>query len=397
MATGTDGQILSRKEILTVKTKGRPQVNRELGKRLLLAGYSTEQIATALKCSHKTIYRLRDELIARGELRGSEIEEAGTPLVETDFDEECKRATGTSFKEHLQSKRKDYKRVFAFCAKVWDQVWDKPSLVVVKDSQSTLADQLVQKFNATFLEDNLRIRDRKKLIRYIFFFLNRADICQKSLTMSNARDPRRVRRLPPLEMPDFPLKFNDCIEELTEFERLVVEVKLVSQMRTGKPKEERGLTGLRKNAGKSWLLMTDTDNYRCHVVEKMREEWDITHIPKQLRDKLFAHYQTIADGDFIFDYNAVQKVLKKWRKVTLRNIGMSLTLHDIRKVSVTWFFACGLPLEIATDLNVGWKDLNTPKDHYLQMRNILKKSKRAEYAANIPDWFKEGLNEYLED
>lgn len=395
MATGTDGQILSRKEILRINTKGRPSVNRDLGKRLLLSGYSTEQIATALKCGHKTVYRIRDELIAKGELTKTEIQDAGTPFIETDFDEECKRATGTSFKEFLKSKRKDYKRVFNFCANVWEQVWNKPALVLVKDPKNTLADQLVEKFNATFLEDNVRIRDRKKLIRYIFRFLGRSDINDKSLTMSNARDPRRVRTLPPLEMTDFPLRFKDCLNDLTEYQRLVVEFKLVTQMRTGKKMVERGLTGLRKNAGQSYLLMTDADNYRCHVLEKMNEKWDVTHIPKQLRDKLFAHYQTIADGEYIF--TDIDKVLKRWRQVTKQHIGISMTLHDVRKVSVTWFFACGLPLEIATDLNVGWKDLNTPKDHYLHMRNILKKSKRAEYAANIPDWFKEGLDEYTED
>lgn len=68
--------------------------------------------------------------------------------------------------------------------------------------------------------------------------------------------------------------------------------------------------------------------------------------------------------------------------------------HDLRKTSITWLFVCGIPLELAVDINVGWKDLRPQKGHYLQTRDLLKKTARAEYSASIPDWYKEGLEEY---
>lgn len=395
MSKGTDGQILSKREVLITKTKGRPRVNRELGKRLLLAGYSTEQISKALKCGHKTIYRMRDELIAKGELTNGQLKEADTPLIEADFDSECIRATGTSFKTYLSSKRKKYQQVFSFCSKVWDQVWDKPSLVLVKDADNPLADKLIELFNVTFGEDSERIRTRKKHIRTLFRFLGRSDINDKSLTMTNSRDPRSIRRIPQIEMMDFPSKVQACLNELNDYERLVIMFKIVTQMRTGDRKEERALEGMRKGSGKSYLLMDNEDSFRCHVVEKMREEWDITHIPKEIRKELYKLYLTREDGAYIFDQT--YGLVKKWKAITMKNIGIDLTLHDSRKISVTWFYACGLPLEIATSLNVGWKDLNTPRDHYLHLRQLLKKSQKAVYVSNIPGWFKEGLNEYMED
>ena len=74
-----------------------------------------------------------------------------------------------------------------------------------------------------------------------------------------------------------------------------------------------------------------------------------------------------------------------------------LVPHDLRKISITWLFVMGVPLELAVMINVGWKDLNTPKDHYLHMRGLLKKSERKAYRDNIPEWYKDGLEEYTED
>ena len=53
-----------------------------------------------------------------------------------------------------------------------------------------------------------------------------------------------------------------------------------------------------------------------------------------------------------------------------------------------------IPLEIATSINVGWKDLSTARDHYLDLRSFLKKSARLAYRENIPAWYKDGLEEY---
>jgi len=58
-------------------------------------------------------------------------------------------------------------------------------------------------------------------------------------------------------------------------------------------------------------------------------------------------------------------------------------------------YAMGVPLEIATEINVGWRDLNTAKRHYLGLRGLLGKQDRGAYVDLIPSWFKEGLEDYV--
>jgi len=391
---GSDSVILKKTEKILVKTKGRPKVSRDLVTRLLAAGYSTPQIKAACHCSDDTVYRIRDEMVNLGKLQ-PEGERRKDQFVEGDFDLECKRATGFSYYDWLNTKTKSAQQIFSFCQKVWDQVWERPSLFQAKDQNDQLGDQLCIKFLQAFAEDNARIRRRKKVIRNLFRFLGRHDLCDRHLTMTNARDPRAIRRLPVLEMPDFPLKLQSALDKLSDEDRLIVELKLCTQMRTGKAKEERGVFGIRKNAGKSYLVMDSPDVFRFHVLEKMREEWDITHLPPHVRAKLFALYETKQDGEYLFRHD--EDLNKRWSKATASTVGMALNLHDSRKISVTWFYACGLPLEIATSLNVGWKDLNTPRDHYLHLRQLLRKSEKAKYVSAIPDWFKVGLDEYREE
>ena len=81
--------------------------------------------------------------------------------------------------------------------------------------------------------------------------------------------------------------------------------------------------------------------------------------------------------------------------MTERIIGRRLTLHDLRKISLTWFYVCGLALEVTTRLNVGWKDLSTADRHYMDIGAMLRHSVREEYVRNIPAWFKDGLEDYI--
>lgn len=399
MAQGTDAEILNRAEPTRTATKGRPEVNRDLARRLLQAKYSTREVANRLKCSSKTIYRIRDELLATGELTEKIVEEAETPISALDFDEESERATGTKFKEWLQNKRKDARELYAFVYRVWDQVWDRPSLVLLKNVDERLGDQLCTKFLTVFGEDKKRIRTRKKHIRQLFIFLGRRDLCDRYLTMTNSRDPRSVRRLPVIEMLDFPTRFMKAVEELPPEYQTAIKFKLVAQMRTGDAGEERGFYGIRKGTtGKSYLYMRGSEDadVRCHVLEKMREEWDITQIPKTIREELLAIYEKTPEGAFIFAPYEDDLIIR-WKAASLKHLGEELVLHDLRKVSITWYYACRVPLEIATTLNVGWRDLNTPRDHYLHLRTLMKKSTRKVYADAIPSWFKEGLDEYREE
>ena len=395
---GTDKEMLGEEEQLRVSTKGRPKVNRELAKRLIQAKYSTSQIAKALKCSAKTVRRIKAELIESGELTDLDAEPT-LDVVEADFDAECERATGISYYQWLKNRTTTYSTIFNFCRRVWSEIWGRPSLVMAKDDNLQLGDTLCVKFLEVFGEDIKRIRRRKKHIRNIFRFLGRHDLCDRHLTMTQSRDPRPVRRIPEISMIDFPAKLVRCLSEMRARMGDEVETgvmfKLVSQVRTGAG--NRGLRGLTVGSGSpSYIIMSSPDEYRCHVLEKLREEWDITWIPKEVRDKLYRIYEQRSEGQRLFQFK-LSDVLKEWRNITEQIIGVGMTLHDLRKVSITWLYICGVPLEIATLLNVGWKDLNTPRDHYIELRKLLKKSDRLRYREQIPKWFKEGLDEYIED
>lgn len=394
MATGTDKSILNvRKEVLLVKTKGRPELNRDFARRLFLSKYSTKQIAQTLKCNEKTVRRIKQELIASGELSLENVSK-DLPIIEADFDQECKRATGFSFFDWTKSKTKAYRSHFNFCNKVWIQVWDKPSLVQLKDVNDQLGDQLCMKFLNYFGEDKKRIRTRKVQIRYLFRFLGRHDLADRHLTVSRSRDPKAHRDLAIIEMRDFPTKFTEFVNGLDEELKTVVMFKTVAQMRTGSMSDNRGLSGLRKGEGQSYMIFNSLDDYRIKVYEKRGEMWDITQIPKEVRERIYKLYENTKEGDFVF--KNVQQLGAKFGVLTKKYFGITMHFHDLRKISVTWYYALGVPLEIATMLNVGWKDLNTPKEHYLHLRQLMKKTEKKNYAEQIPNWFKEGIEEYIE-
>lgn len=391
---GTDKTILKNdKENILTKTKGRPEVNRDMARRLFLAKYSTKQIAQKLKCNVKTIRRIKKELVENGELKLDQISK-DLPIVEADFDQECKTATGLSFFEWMKSGRKNFKYNFDFCQRVWIDIWDKPSLVQLKDVNDQLGDQLCLKFLSHFGEDTERIRTRKVQIRHLLRFLGRRDLCDRHLKISQSRDPKPKRDLPLIEMKEFPTKFNEFIESLEPELQFLVKFKIATQMRTGDQKEERGLAGLKKNSGKSYVIFNSVDDYKIKVFEKLKEYWDITQLSLELREKLFERYNQVNDGDFLF--NDVAERVPNWGVMTKKAFGVKMTFHDMRKISITWYYALGIPLEIATMLNVGWKDLNTPKEHYLHLRQLMRKSDKIAYREQIPKWFKDGTEEYIE-
>lgn len=392
---GTDREIFGAKSLRRPRRAGRPRVNRELGYQLLKAGYSTQRIRRILKCSTRTVRLMRQEMKEQG-LTDVEVDEERLEGIELKFDEECERAMGFSFYQWLKSKAVNYKPIFSFNRRVWTEIWKKPSLVLAKDRSHPLSDDLAISFSEVFGEDRKRIRRRKKLIRYIFRFLGREDICNRHLTMTRARDPVEVRELPEISFPDFPTKLERAISEIGA--RLGLEIatairlKIVTQMRTGSGEKE--LMGLRVGGnGGSYLIMNDPDNWRMKILGKANEEWTITWIPSTVRRDLYELCTERGDGEHLFNFD-LTKVRRTWRKVTRKIVGKALSLHDMRKVSLTWLWAMGVPLEIATTMNVGWRDLNTARDFYLQYRRLLRREDRERYCQAIPDWFKEGLEEY---
>ncbi|MBA7491400.1 hypothetical protein ES702_01945 [subsurface metagenome] len=403
MSKGTDKEIFGDDTPDRIQVNGskggRPQINRDLARRLFQAGFSTSQVASKLECHIGTVRRIRKELEESGELT-TELREKGLSIVQADFDEECRMAIGISFADWLKTKTGSHVRIFNFCQRVWEKVWGKPSLVLTKDPEDKIGDQLCMKFLTEFGEDIDRIRTRKKLIRNLFRFLGRHDLCDRYLTMTKSRDPIPIKRLPVIEMKEFPINVEAMLKGLEARNpdyRTASELKITSQMRTGKRADERGMMGIRVGSGTpSYLIMDGPDDIRFSVLEKMRENWDIVWIPRSLRLRLWELYQKRRAGDPLFDFK-IDEYRKAVKEESLKHIGTEFKPHDFRKISITWLFVMGVPLELAVMINVGWKDLNTPKDHYLHMRGLLKKTERKLYRDNIPDWYKEGLDEYTED
>ena len=70
-----------------------------------------------------TARKIRRELEESGELT-TELREEGLNIIQADFDEECRMAIGISFDEWLKTKTKRHRRIFSFCQRVWEKVFD---------------------------------------------------------------------------------------------------------------------------------------------------------------------------------------------------------------------------------------------------------------------------------
>jgi hypothetical protein len=421
MAIGTDKELLKRtkKRIKPAKKSrgGRPMVNRELVIRLLKSvdsqgnpRYSYAQIGRDCGCSSRTVRDIRDEALASGELVSEERKKTALNMIEADFESECVRAKGVSFYQWLKdSTPTAYTTIFNFTEMCWSEIWDKCSLVDVRDQDNQLGDQICQKWLAVFNEDKKRIRRRKKQIRYIFRFLGREDLCLMYLRMRKGQDPLEIRKVPEISFMSYPEKLEECMSymekifpksEDTLSGREVIMIKLVTQCRTGDQKAERDLWGLRMGTDsicKSYLLMDNVDEYRMNLFSKGGADWEMIWIPKQVREILWRIYQRRDYGDLLMKGVSLNKFRKHWNLITTEVFGRPIKLHDLRKTSITWLFANGISLEICTHMNEGWEDMNTATKHYLEVRKFLRGSVREEYNSKIPDWFKEGLEDFRKE
>lgn len=387
------------------KKSGRPSFNRELAYAMLAEQErtgkpSTRYIKRALgNPSNRSLTRIREEMKAKKLI----IEKTDYEKLDQQvrkFDEECKEAMGISFYDWCCSKmqKSSGRQIFRFCERIWEEIWNKPIIYGIKDRNSNLADQLAMDFLKQYGEDTKRIRGRKKKIRRFFAFMGREDINNRHLTMSRARDPVNVREVPEISFTNFPVKLQECIDEMESYGLeygLIPKIKICTQMRTGSAQANRELWGITVGeANHTYLIMEDANEYTFKISAKMNETWTINWLPKSVRKELYQLYQMRDRGERLIQIS-VREIREKWKEITKKHGLPPLNLHDLRKISITWFYIMGIPLEIATDINVGWRDLNTAKDYYLQFRKAIKREVRESYKANIPEWFKEGLDEYL--
>lgn len=410
MAIGTNKDVLGKtSKFRDVSGKaGRPKVNRELVIQYLKAQdqlgnnlYSKTQVSKLAKCSYKTVSRIYSEAVEEG-LIVPEDESKAIGIVEADFDSECQRAKGYSFKDWVETKFKRKSQavtVFNFCSLVWEKLWNRCDMVQFKDDSNPLADQCAITFVTEFQEDSKRMRSRLKQIRYIFRFIGRTDVMNAHLTMSNSKHPRAKRRVPHISEIEFGIRYAEMEEELRSRlgneAVLDLRLKIATQMRTGDLKDERELWGIKKGmTSRTYLNMRSPDEYQFHVFAKKGEEWDVIWMPREVKDALWERYQKLDYGDQVA-ISHEQKLRDAWGDISEETLGFRLNLHDCRKISLTWLYVMGVPLEVATMMNVGWKDLSTAHGHYLEIKSFLRGSVREQYRANIPAWFKEGLDDFV--
>lgn len=412
----TDSEMFSQVEVKRSEG-GRPAVDRELGYRLLQEKkadgsqkFSTKYLMRVLHCSSRMIRELKQEMREKGIVSKSEIDLQKLDKESRDFDSECKEVIGSSFKDWIVGKQKGSGiDIFYFCRKVWSDsaIWDRPFLYDVADlNKPEVADELANKFLKYFGGDEKRIRDRITRIRRFFTFMRREDVNDRYLRLTESKHPRNKRDVPQLAFINSPTQIQEAIDEMGKRfgpeGELIVMLKIVSQMRTGMGSEKRELWGTQcGEIDHSYLIMPDENQYVFQVHAKMNETWMINWMPKEVKKRLYSLYKTRQKGEMLIQLQ-VEKVRKAWGEIT-KKIGEKygdsgipqLKLHDLRKVSATWYYIMGLPLEVVADINVGWKDLNTLKNFYLQIRRMITKETRKQYQDNIPAWFKEGLDQYL--
>jgi hypothetical protein len=413
MSKGTNTEILGKPSKFTEVGQlgaGRPKINAEIViKHLKMVDqlgnrrYTNTQIGRMMGCTSRTVRRIFNKAVEDGLITPEEEVKKIVGVVEADFEAEMMRATGMSFRAWLYTRfkasRSSANTCFNFNSRVWSNIFEKCSLVDFRNLDSPLADQMAIKFVTEFQEDNKRMRARLKKIRFMFRFLSRKDVCDRHLMMEDGKHPRAKRDVPEITNIDFPLKWqmveDRMVEELGEEIRLYLRLKICTQMRTGTFKSEREFYGMRKGTrSKSYLYMNSPDEYNIKIFAKKLENWNIIWLPQEVREMLWEKYQTMEDDEQFATLVKKEKFVQTLRKVTLEILGREFILHDLRKISISWFYIMGIPLEVCINLNVGWKDLNTATSNYLDVKSVLRKSKRVAYRENIPDWFKEGLDDF---
>lgn len=417
---GTDKVLLEMRKPKRVGRKGFDHANiaakiraidEKTGKPL-----TTRRVRQLIGCSARLIRQVHDEMKKGmwGGLDGSGLvviePTTGQDVVKTleakelDFNEACKKAMGYNFGflEWLLNNNNpnSAKWIFGFCKDAWELV-GSPSIVAIADRSLPDGQNFANAFLQQYRSDTKRLRRRKKHIRRLMAFLNRHDINENFFKMREEREPIEVRHVPQIGLEDFPAKLEAVIMEMREKfgieGELLAKLKLTTMLRTGSGSEDRELWGIKRGAnGATYLVMNGPDDYVFEARAKGGQRKPITWIPKTVRELLWEIFKQRKDGEPLFKID-VNDYRKAFKEACVKHDLPPLNLHDLRKVSITWLYAIGIPLEIAIEINKAWKSIEVMRQHYLTNRDILKKDKRIAYRDNIPEWFKEGLDQYVDD
>jgi len=158
--------------------------------------------------------------------------------------------------------------------------------------------------------------------------------------------------------------------------RAMIWVKVTTGIRTGDPKEKRELCGLTMDKMRIIGEQVIFDG----ILAKKNEIWnDVRPSPQACRYLLeYLSYKNevgLGKCEYVFCNSNGSPVtgsqLARWFREARKIAGITkpCTPHTLRKTYLSWLVSSGVPLEIAIDLNVGWKDIATAKKYYLVILN----------------------------
>jgi len=269
---------------------------------------------------------------------------------------------------------------------VWENVWQKKRLISIRDDQdivNAIAYIKRTKPSGSWYQATVGLR---YLVRY---GLGKPEWRDKYLRTKGLQAPPRL--VQELMSGDFYQVYLPKILSLVksydkivlwkankvitprmkdEFE-LTIWTKDLTGIRTGKAEKESELWGTRINQGKTQIALDSEGRFKSWTVwAKRKEQWFFDLIPSKLKDVLETHTAKygLKSGDFLIQ-ELSSHVANALLKKACRELGITpLNLHDLRKAYLTGLRLCGIPLEAAIDLMVGWKKIDTAKTHYLMMK-----------------------------
>jgi len=276
-------------------------------------------------------------------------------------------------------------RVKGYVIDIWENVWKKKRLLALKDDQDAINAVAYIKSKPEGSRFSIMLA-----VRYLVRFgLGKPEWRDKFFRTKDLQaQPRIVSEL--MSPGFYKVLFPAILEKAwaithvmrsgerrfisermhDEFE-LTNWVKILTGIRTGDRKEERELWGLRINQGKSQVAIDQEGHVKSITVfAKKREQWHFEIMPDKARTLLEAHIRKydLKSGDFLIQ-DLIDDLANAVLKKACRELGITpLNLHDLRKAYLTGLRLCGIPLEAAIDLMVGWKKIDTAKNHYLMLK-----------------------------
>lgn len=171
--------------------------------------------------------------------------------------------------------------------------------------------------------------------------------------------------------------FNDGTitpEEYTTF-RLLLQIKVRIGARTGNATREMETWGIRLNAGKTNVRVEPDGSISSWTFyAKGKQTWgpfsaDISPSLKRETEQYISDKQ-LKNGDYLItglDQQRAGEILRAACKIAELT---PLRLHDFRRMSGTGRVLAGIPMEVACDMGVGWKDIKTMKEYYMTIKGI---------------------------